>query len=160
MAMLNVALNKGTPKILLKSVFQSFDRDNNGCLDRKEFLRLLTGLGIEEGSAIQKNFLTLADKNDDGVVSFEEFMKLMDSDFGKIINDNATFKLFTECAELFESMDGDQNGSIDQQEFYDVLKDTMSNDQMEDYWNAIDTDKSGTITFDEFWDHNKNSSAL
>jgi len=60
--------------------------------------------------------------------------------------------------QAFKSHDKDGNGSIDYDEFIDIMKDYqigLSNEQIYDLMRSIDTDKSGTIEYSEFMDRFK-----
>ena len=61
-----------TPDIVLSSIFKYYDKDNSGFLDKQEFRLYLKNLGF--GNDLQSTTLqALADDNNDGAISFEEF---------------------------------------------------------------------------------------
>ena len=65
-------LAQETPDIVLSSIFKYYDKDNSGFLDKKEFRLYLKNLGF--GNDLQSTTLqALADDNNDGAISFEEF---------------------------------------------------------------------------------------
>ena len=62
----------------LVQTFKSYDQNNNGVIEKNEFIDLITALGFtdvkkEEVDALFKDI----DLNDDSVISFSEFLVLM-----------------------------------------------------------------------------------
>ena len=58
----------------LRSAFEGFDRDNNGCLDKKE-IRLLLGSTVNE--EYLNELVGVLDENGDGKVTYDEFAIFM-----------------------------------------------------------------------------------
>lgn len=66
----------------MKQLFEQFDKDSSGSIDVKELAALFQHLGVaankgtEELQKYCERQLSLADANDDGVLGFEEFLKV------------------------------------------------------------------------------------
>jgi len=62
----------------LGKAFKSYDKDGNGTMDVKEFSSVLGNLGHSDVSPEQvQKLLKKVDKNDDGVIEWEEFLDMM-----------------------------------------------------------------------------------
>ena len=55
--------------------FDFFDQDNNGQIDLREFIEMLTVLSPKTKASHVKEGFSLIDGNDDGFIDFEEFLK-------------------------------------------------------------------------------------
>eukprot|EP01084_Bolivina_argentea_P105673 189249_1 len=155
MAMIN--LGEETPIKVLKSVFNSFDADKNGTLDKEEFNQLLSSVGIYDEYA-QEAIQLLADKNADGVVDRNEFYEWIKKDkINEILQDSAKFKLLVGVSIIFKDCDVDGDKTLSWPEFETYMREDGTKTEIaKGFWKEIDTDGDGTITFKEFWDHNKN----
>eukprot|EP01084_Bolivina_argentea_P209222 356434_1 len=155
MAMINI--NEDTPTRVLKSVFKSYDADGNGELDKNEFNTLLSDLGIKEEEA-QAACKLLADSNNDGVVSKDEFYDWIKKEkIQQIMNDSDKMVLLCGVTAIFKGFDVDGDNTISWKEFkvYMVDKEKHTIQTAQAFWSEIDADGDGVITFKEFWGHTK-----
>ena len=122
-----------------------------------EFDKLLSDLGVDDAKA-QEACKLLADKNNDGVVSKQEFYEWIKKDqIQSILHDSDKFTLLCGVADIFKSFDVDGDKTISWPEFKKYMADEGHSTKVASgFWKAIDTDGDGKITFKEFWDHNKN----
>ena len=157
MAMIN--LNEQTPQLVLKSIFDSFDDDGNGTLDKEEFNKLLTAIGIEDHIAREAMKL-LADENADGVISKEEFYEWIKGDkVQEIMYDTDKFRLLCGVSQIFKSFDVDGDHTIDWKEFKSYMVDgdgDLDEETAKALWNEIDANGDGEITFKEYWRYHQN----
>lgn len=69
------------PILLHKMLFATFDQDNNGYIDEKEIYTFFKTFANEKISDDEiKNIIENLDENEDGMVSFDEFMKIYQSE--------------------------------------------------------------------------------
>ena len=61
----------------LKEVFQGFDEDGNGYIDKEELLKGLKKLNIPATKEDVEEMINEADENSDGQLSIEEFIQIM-----------------------------------------------------------------------------------
>lgn len=59
----------------VKQVFEQFDADNSGFIDKAEIQKVCEALGVEASSADIEDLIKAADDNGDGKISFDEFKK-------------------------------------------------------------------------------------
>lgn len=63
----------------LRQAFQNIDKDNNGYISKKEFKELMKSMGEDLSRSELKEVMAGADNNDDGKISYEEFVVMMRS---------------------------------------------------------------------------------
>jgi calcium-dependent protein kinase len=75
-----IAATANRDKILsdqkLLSAFQIYDKDNNGTIDMNELKEVL-GVGAKISDLVWREMIDEIDENGDGLISFEEFKKMM-----------------------------------------------------------------------------------
>lgn len=59
----------------LQEIFEHFDEDENGRIDRAEFGQLMNALGADAPKAELDMGFDLIDADDDGEIDFDEFAK-------------------------------------------------------------------------------------
>ncbi len=59
----------------IRKDFSFFDRDNNGQIDIREFIELLTVLSPKTKMKVVEEAFALIDHNHDGFIDFEEFLE-------------------------------------------------------------------------------------
>ena len=59
----------------IRENFKFFDRDNNGYIDVKEFIKLLKIISPSTSTEQSVNGFELVDENNDGLIEFEEFIE-------------------------------------------------------------------------------------
>ncbi|KAK4417653.1 putative calcium-binding protein CML46 [Sesamum alatum] len=65
----------------VKEAFNVFDSNADGFIDAKELQKVLSALGLKEGSEMEncRRMIGAFDENGDGRIDFEEFVKFMES---------------------------------------------------------------------------------
>ena len=58
----------------IREVFDQFDADSSGCLDRVEISEFVATFGIKLSAVEEKNMYDMIDKNNDGQIQFNEFL--------------------------------------------------------------------------------------
>jgi len=61
----------------MRQAFKVFDIDGNGTIDEKELRATMNKLGENLSDADVKAMIHAADKNGDGKIDYEEFIKMM-----------------------------------------------------------------------------------
>jgi Ca2+-binding EF-hand superfamily protein len=69
--------NKSFEEYTLRNIFRSFDMDSNGVLSVSEIRGLCSSLGICATDSELNALFRRLDKNQSGVIEFEEFHKLL-----------------------------------------------------------------------------------
>jgi Ca2+-binding EF-hand superfamily protein len=122
----------------LRRVFDLYDKDGNGSLDREEVAGALSTLGLAHEASDE--VFTRLDKNRDGVVSFDEFAE-------------ATRLIRSEVDALFSWIDADGSGSISEAELraaFEKLRLRADSDAVSHLFARMDTDGNGQIDRAEF----------
>ena len=142
--------DENTPDIVLKSLFQKYDKDNSGQLSMKEIPELLKNdLGLSDEEA--ETYTLLLDKDASGSLSFDEFKSWLTSGERLKNVDSYRFNLMYKAVEMFKKKDVDQSGSLERDEFA-KLHVEMGGDPvyLDSALNALDGDHNGKISFFEF----------
>ncbi|XP_063690212.1 neo-calmodulin-like [Bolinopsis microptera] len=130
----------------LRECFDTFDDDQNGTISQKEFQYALTKLNIFIGSDEVRDLFFEYDTNNDNILDFDEFIKLvskLDPTVSQEIEINQAFKLF----------DLNQDGYITRHEVKEALTRfgiTASEDEIDLLFTMTDDDKDGMINHAEF----------
>jgi len=150
-----------TPLQVLGPIFDMYDTDKNGKLDPKEFKYLLESLGIM-GIEEQEALKMLADENNDGLVSREEFLNwVKHSQVNEIRYNKNKANLLLYAKDMFKTFDSNGDNSISFDEFSQYMKkQDYDNETINQWWLLLDLDKNGSISFQEFWINNQNFTGL
>merc|ERR1712000_797357 len=121
-----------------KRMFNKYDSDNSGKISLKEFRSLVYDLGH-----------ALTD------VEFDLAVKMIDSDGdGELSEDQ--LGIITQAVTYFKYFDKDMDGTIDKEEakalHADLLKNKMTQYDLETTIKDLDTDGDGKISFNEYVD--------
>lgn len=111
----------GAPEEFANHVFSVFDKDNNGFVDFKEFITVLST--TSRGTLEEKLVWTfqLYDLNHDGYITFDEMLTIVTSIYKmmgsmvKLSDDEATPEL--RVKKIFSTMDKNEDGYITLEEF-------------------------------------------
>lgn len=153
----------------LKLVFQSFDANNDGVLDRPEFIGALSSLDLGISSAQIEEVFSILDRNQDGTINLEEFAdtfrplytKITDSltsDIHDILKDLSRLmrKQSKTVKQAFVMFDTDGSGRLSYEELVNALTSLFPDAHPPEKYLAIarfmDSDKNGSISFKEFRD--------
>jgi len=132
----------------LKEAFSLFDDNKDGLISSEELVKLIEKLGgvMTEGQA--KALVSLADKDDNGNIDFQEFHSLWNLVLGELEND-------PEIRKEFERFDLDKNGFITKTEMLEVIETSAGfvQDKVVEAKKCIeelDVDKDGQVSYPEF----------
>ena len=61
----------------LVTVFKKFDKDGDGCIQASDLMMAFNELGYDTDMDEARDMINFFDTNDDGIINFAEFVKLM-----------------------------------------------------------------------------------
>lgn len=133
---------------LMKMVdeFHVADKDGSGEIDMQELKDLFVAHGRQLTDADIKRLLAQYDEDNSGLLSFEEFVPLVQRELW-------IHAKLEESKRLFESVDKDKSGEIDTNELAQLLALLglpNGKDEVDEVQRRYDVDGGGTISFDEF----------
>lgn len=144
--------DKEAPEVALRSLFEKYDSNNDGMLDKKELNKLLhTDLGLSKEKC--EMYRHLLDKDADNLISFEEFKKWLHSgERFKSITNKTRYYYLQKAIVNFKKYDTDENLAIDEREFHELYKDLggCKLDEEQQAMFEIDLDHNGRVSFNEF----------
>ncbi|ARF58396.1 EF-hand domain-containing protein [Streptomyces gilvosporeus] len=147
----------------IEDEFRRMDADGDGLVDLTDFLRaprkLLAALDIPEDApkaqALMRanetqwaSFLSLGDADDDGALTADEYVTTRTSPAFRSPSRPGKGEV---CQTLFDVLDGDDSGTISQDEFLraaDFL--CMPRTEASSYFASLDTDNDGQLSAKEF----------
>lgn len=137
-------------KIELASLFQIYDKDGNGRLDKKEFAEYFKrAMEVSEGMATShKHIFKIIDSDGNGTVSFDEFMKFNESMIE--LKEKHDVKKYYQL--VFNCCDKGKKGYLTQKEFVKFLKYTGTKVGVfegKKQMKAFDMDGDGKIEWEE-----------
>jgi len=163
---------------LLTTIFHEADKDSSGALDHKEFKEVLhmADLGLSEREV--KRVMAEADFNDDGEISYQEFIPLavdlVQSMYAKMEVEAAAAEAEEDAREeaknyllhgmtkeqvegvmmeIFAKSDVDGSGALSLQEFQKCCKDAdigLTRKEVNILMHQCDSDGDGNISYEEF----------
>ncbi|KAL4304386.1 hypothetical protein GQ457_10G016430 [Hibiscus cannabinus] len=167
------------PNILeLRRVFATFDKNGDGFITKQELRESLTNIRMFLTENDVEEIVVKLDMNGDGLIDFDEFVKLCEAidngDYGDNGGDESDPKRSPEegntyegeiLKEAFDVFDRDRDGLITVEELGWVLSSLglMEGDKIEDCKEMIrkvDIDGDGMVDFDEFKTMMKNGGPL
>lgn len=109
----------GKRKPLSRIVFDKFDADADGSLDKAQLRELCYDFGYFFSEAEMDTAFSLLDKDGSGCVSYDEFLEWWQSDdrFAKLQLSEAQQAAVHQVAEYFRHFDADRSGELDEAEF-------------------------------------------
>ena len=144
------------PRRNLRRVFDQFDSDANGSLDKRELKRAFKAIGISQID-FDDAFRSF-DANGDEVISFEEFdanlHRRTRSKIESLLNDEGCIeglKPLVDVAAVFAQIDTDNSGTLSIEELthaFNILD--LSTDDMDAVMKTFDTDEDGQISLEEW----------
>lgn len=133
----------------LREIFRSFDRNNDGSLTQLELGSLLRSLGLKPSPDQLEILIQKADKNNNGLVEFSEFIALVAPELVPAKSPYTEEQL----KQLFRMFDRDGNGFITAAELAHSmakLGHALTADELTGMIKEADTDGDGRISFQEF----------
>ncbi|KAK7344711.1 hypothetical protein VNO77_14664 [Canavalia gladiata] len=133
----------------LREIFRSFDRNNDGSLTQLELSSLLRSLGLQLNSEQLESFIQIADRNNNGLVEFSEFVALVVPELLQAKSPYTEEQL----RQLFRFFDRDGNGLITAAELAHSmarLGHALTAEELTGMIKEADTDGDGMINFQEF----------
>ncbi|KAK4244975.1 hypothetical protein C7999DRAFT_34687 [Corynascus novoguineensis] len=129
-----------------KQVFEIFDKDGTGDITADELGQVMRELGLNPTEAELRDLVNEVDVNNDGVISFEEFLGLM----SQTVKERDTEQ---ELLEAFQVFDKDGSGTISSEELRNVLKslgENLTDQELDEMIKLADRNGDGTIDYHEF----------
>ncbi|KAE9604220.1 putative mitochondrial carrier protein [Lupinus albus] len=129
-------------ELRIRGQFNFFDVAKNGYLDYAQIEAGLSALQIPPEYKYAKDLFKVCDANSDGRIDYLEFRRYMD---------DKELELY----QIFQSIDVEQNGSIQSEELSDALGRTgieMKKGELARFLEHVDKDNNGVITFEEWRD--------
>ncbi|XP_074301952.1 putative calcium-binding protein CML18 [Silene latifolia] len=133
----------------LREIFRTFDRNNDGKLTQLELGSLLRSLGLKPSEEQIEALIQAADKNNNGMIEFSEFIALVAPD---LIPAKCPYSE-QQLKQLFNMFDRDHNGYITAAELAHSmakLGHALTADELTGMIKEADTDGDGCISFHEF----------
>ncbi|XP_020577524.1 probable calcium-binding protein CML18 [Phalaenopsis equestris] len=133
----------------LREIFRSFDRNNDGSLTPLELGSLLRSLGIKPSPDQLDALMQTADKNNNGLVEFSEFVALVEPD---LVSKKSPYTE-EQLQHLFRIFDRDGNGFItaaDLAHSMAKLGHALTANELTGMIREADSDGDGRISFKEF----------
>ncbi|XP_028398496.1 probable calcium-binding protein CML16 [Dendronephthya gigantea] len=143
--------DKNVPKVVLRSLFMKYDKDKSGVLNQTELRGLFQGdLGMTKDQA--EAYSMMLDKDGNQTVSFEELHQWLTSgEKFQNANDKCRFYRLKKAVEMFKKFDADGSGSIDENEFRQLMiAINCPRDKIDEAKKSLDKDGNGVISFPEF----------
>ncbi|RIB05891.1 hypothetical protein C2G38_2218424 [Gigaspora rosea] len=133
-------------RVEIKEAFDLFDIDKDGALDPHELKVAMRALGFNEKKAEILEIIHNYDKNNEGVISFEDFNKVMSE---KILNRSP----LDEIRKAFQLFDDDNTGKISLNNLKRIameLGENLDEEELQAMINEFDLDEDGEINEEEF----------
>lgn len=143
----------------LKRFFKIFDQDKDGVIDRSDYILLAENISKSKGFPLDSplssrvrecllqvwsNLQAIADKDQDGTVTLEEFLEYRDA----LHQDDAKYDdLVSAGLTLFDVMDDNHDGKLELhefQEFYSFFQ--LEKSLAEDMFKKLDIENTGYLT--------------
>mmetsp|Transcript_6859 Transcript_6859/g.9484 ORF Transcript_6859/g.9484 Transcript_6859/m.9484 type:complete len:160 (+) Transcript_6859:57-536(+) len=130
----------------MREVFDLFDKDSDGTITISELGVVLKSLKKNFNQKQLEEIIKKVDKNGDGQIDFEEFLKMMSNRVGTRNRDY-------ELKEAFNVFDQDGDGYITASELSTVMKtlgEQIDKETVDLMIEGVDRDGDGEIDFNEF----------
>ncbi|KAL2270086.1 hypothetical protein VTJ83DRAFT_2270 [Remersonia thermophila] len=129
-----------------KEVFSVFDKDGTGDITADELGEVMRELGLNPTASELRDLVNEADLNNDGVISFEEFLALMSHSANEQDAEQ-------ELLNAFKTFDKDGSGTISTEELRSVLKslgENLTDAELDEMIKLADHNGDGQIDYAEF----------
>lgn len=136
----------------LREIFRPFDRNNDGRLAPLELGSLLRSLGLKASHEQVEALIHKADRNDNGLVEFSEFVAVVEPELLLLQGGMCPYSEEM-LRNMFDMFDRDGNGYISAVELaYSMAKlgHALTAEELIGMMEEADTDGDGQIDFQEF----------
>ncbi|OIT32622.1 PREDICTED: calmodulin-like protein 3 [Nicotiana attenuata] len=149
-------------KVELRSIFATFDKNNDGYITKQELKQSLKNIGIYMEDIDIVEMVEKVDSNKDGLIDLDEFYELCHSFLGieGIIGSQENSgeeeaNRERDLKDAFDVFDYDKDGLISEEELSKVLSSLGLNqgkklEDCKEMIRKIDVDGDGMVNFDEF----------
>ena len=131
-----------------KEVFDAFDSDKNGFITKLELQSLLEKFYRDVSQSDAEKLISKIDRNDDGMLDFEEFLTLMAS-----FDDDSEENLKEQLQLAFKTFDKNDDGKISLEELKYALQnigEKFTEEEVKEMLESADSNGDGYIDFPEF----------
>lgn len=143
------------PEMVIKSIFDKYDKDGSKVLEQTEILAMLKDFGLDEKQA--ELCFMMIDKDGNSAVSKDKFLQWFQTGEGvKIVDDPNRYAFVRRLADEFKKYDRDSSGVLDKHKFRTLLASggkrwqSCSDAEIEAALRIVDKDGSGTVSFVAF----------
>jgi len=129
-----------------REIFSFFDRDGGGTITTVELGQVMTTFGWNPTEGELQDLIGVIDQDDNGCISFDEFVWLMQQD-------NHDEDIEDEIRDAFRVFDREGHGYISVVDLKDVLTlmgERLTLEECEELLDEADIDRDGNIFYDEF----------
>ncbi|KAL8497842.1 hypothetical protein ACS0TY_021258 [Phlomoides rotata] len=146
----------GGGRVELRSLFATFDKNDDGFITKQELRESLKNIGIAAGERDVEDMVEKVDSNGDGLIDLDEFCKLFDSISGlDREKQEAEEGRDEDLREAFDVFDGNKDGLITVEELGLVLSslgftEGKKFEDCQEMIRKVDVDGDGKVNFDEF----------
>ncbi|XP_009608019.1 calmodulin-like protein 3 [Nicotiana tabacum] len=153
-------------KVELRSIFATFDKNNDGYITKQELKQSLKNIGIYMEDIDIVEMVEKVDSNKDGLIDLDEFYELCHSFLGiegiigsqensGEMNQEEEANRERDLKDAFDVFDYDKDGLISEEELSKVLSSLGLNqgkklEDCKEMIRKIDVDGDGMVNFDEF----------
>ncbi|PRP84008.1 hypothetical protein PROFUN_08605 [Planoprotostelium fungivorum] len=140
-------------------VFNKYDTDKTGTLDRKEFKELCYSSGHFLSDRELDSAIAVIDRSGDGKISYDEFVSWWSSNsrWGRVELSTEQMATLERCSKYFMYFDKDRSGSLDRNEFSKLHADIKKHfpqklGTLDSAIAKLDSNGDGIIQFGEYLD--------
>lgn len=129
-----------------KEAFQIYDKDSDGLINLEELETVLRSLGSNIAEHKLKTFFQSLDLEENGSISFKEFLILMASQVNDVIEES-------DLIDAFKTFDPENSGKISAQELRTLLMscpEFRDDSEIQDILEQADVEKTGQVDYYEF----------
>lgn len=131
-----------------KEAFALFDKDGDGQISTKEFIKVLKNLGQNVSAEEAKNIMQELDQDNSGMIDFPEFVSYMKKTkvIEEVDDEDAVIKAFM-------TFDKDKKGTITCQEFRYILcnlGDRFTQEECDEVFKEAGLDNNGILDYRKF----------
>lgn len=142
---------RDAPEVAIHSLFNKYDQEGNGKLNKSELEELLQGdLGLSNEQA--SIYTLLLDQTGEHSVSFEEFFNwLRSGERFQNIDDKSRFGKLCQAVAIFKTFDTDDSDTLDKKQFKNLIAGIgYANVDSEKLFNELNSHHNGKLSFVEF----------